>query len=114
MNFLKNGSRLPLLPVLLVIFAGIAFSATASAQDAATLYKTKCVACHGADGKGNTPAGKGMKVRDFASPEVVKETDQELNDAIAKGRNKMPAYASSLKEPQIKDLVAYVRDLAKK
>lgn len=114
MNFLKNGSRLQLLPVFLILFAGIAFSAPAGAQDAATLYKTKCVACHGADGKGNSPAGKAMKVRDFASPEVAKESDQELTEVITKGRNKMPGYASSLKEPQIKDLVAYVRDLAKK
>ena len=90
------------------------FAATASAQDAAGVYKTKCAACHGADGKGATPAGKSMGVRDFASPEVAKETDAELTDVITKGRKKMPPYGNSLKEPQIKDLVAYIRDLAKK
>ena len=39
-------------------------SATAGAQDAgAALYKTKCAACHGADGKGETAVGKANKIR---------------------------------------------------
>jgi mono/diheme cytochrome c family protein len=82
--------------------------------DAASLYKTKCSACHGPDGKGNTPVGKNLGIRDFASPEVQKETDAELVEITTKGKNKMPAYGSSLKDSQIKDLVAYIRDLAKK
>lgn len=115
MNILKTGSRSQILPFFLVILAGIAVcAATASAQDAAGVYKTKCAACHGADGKGNTPAGKNMKVRDFASPEVAKETDEQLIEVTTKGRNKMPGYANSLKEAQIKELVEYIRDLAKK
>ncbi len=115
MNFSRNGSRLHLLPGFLLILAALAVSAaTAGAQDAATLYKTKCAACHGPDGKGSTPAGKSMGVRDFASPDVAKETDAQLTEIIAKGRNKMPGYANSLKDAQIKDLVAYIRDLAKK
>jgi len=115
MNVLENGSRWQLLSVFLLVCAGIFVSAAAAgAQDAAGVYKAKCVACHGADGKGNTPAGKNMKVRDFASPEVAKETDAELIEITAKGRNKMPGYANSLKDAQIKELVAYIRDLAKK
>lgn len=115
MNFSKNGPRFHFFPVFLLIFAGLAVSAaTARAQDAATLYKTKCAACHGPDGKGATAAGKSMGVRDFASPDVAKETDAQLTEIIAKGHNKMPAYGNSLKEAQIKDLVAYIRDLAKK
>jgi cytochrome c6 len=115
MKISKSGFSSYRLPVFLFILAGIAVSATtANAQDAAGLYKTKCQACHGADGKGATPAGKSMGVRDFASPEVAKETDEELTEVITKGRKKMPPYGNSLKEPQIKELVAYIRDLAKK
>ena len=115
MKFSKKGSRSYRLPVFLLIFAGTVASALpARAQDAAGVYKTKCAACHGADGKGNTPAGKNMAVRDFASPEVAKETDEQLIEVATKGRNKMPAFGNSLKEAQIKDLVAYIRDLAKK
>jgi len=77
-------------------------------------YKAKCVGCHGPDGAGMTPAGKAMKVRDFHSPEVQKETDAELTDIISNGKNKMPKYGDKLKDTEIKDLAAYVHDLGKK
>ena len=84
-------------------------SSPALAQDAAATYKAKCAMCHGADGKG----GK-MGTRDFASPDVQKETDAQLTDIITKGKGKMPAYDGKLKDTEIKDLVTYVRSLAKK
>lgn len=105
----------PSLSCGLLFFAGTILIpvAPARAQDAAGLYKTKCAACHGADGKGGTPVAKKLGVRDFGCPEVEKESDQELVDVVAKGRNKMPGFAGSLKDTQIKDLVAYIRDLAR-
>jgi mono/diheme cytochrome c family protein len=84
------------------------------AQDAAGLYKAKCSACHGADGKGDTPMGKKMGLRDFASPEVQKMSDDELAAIIADGKGKMPSYKKSLKPEQIKELVGFVRSLCKK
>lgn len=91
-------------------------SAPMQAQSATTqnLYKTKCAVCHGPDGTGGTAAGKKMGAHDFASPEVQKQSDKELADIIAKGKNKMPAYAKSLKPDEIKELVEYIRGLAKK
>ena len=77
-------------------------------------YKAKCSACHGADGKGDTPTGKNMKVLSFSDPEVAKKSDEDLSETIEKGKGKMPAYGKSLKPEQIKDLVAYIRQLAKK
>jgi mono/diheme cytochrome c family protein len=64
-------------------------SALRAQNDTAGLYKSKCAACHGADGKGNTPVAKTLGVRYFASPEVQKETDAELSTILAKGKNKM-------------------------
>jgi cytochrome c6 len=84
-------------------------SASAAAQDAAATYKAKCAVCHGADGKG----GK-MGTRDFASPDVQKETDAQLTEIITKGKGKMPAYDGKLKDAEIKDLVSYIRGLSKK
>lgn len=84
------------------------------AQDAAATYKAKCASCHGADGKGNTAVAKPLGVRDFSSPPVQKETDADLIAITQNGKNKMPGYAKSLKADQIKDLVAYIRDLSKK
>jgi mono/diheme cytochrome c family protein len=100
------------LAVLAII---IAAAAPAHAQNPAeSVYKAKCAMCHGADGKGETPTGKKMGAHDFASPEVQKQTDAQLTDVIAKGKNKMPGYEKSLKPDQIKGLVEYVRELAKK
>jgi mono/diheme cytochrome c family protein len=89
-------------------------SLPAKAQDASALYKTKCVACHGADGKGETAISKTNKIRDLGSPEVQKESDADLTAVVTAGKGKMPAYGKSLKPEQVKDLVAYIRTLAKK
>jgi cytochrome c6 len=88
-------------------------SLPAHAQNAESTYKSKCAMCHGADGKGQTPAGKAMGAHDFASPEVQKMTEEELAAIISKGKGKMPAYGSRLKESEIKDLAAYVHQLSK-
>ncbi len=82
-------------------------------EKSAGLYKEKCLACHGADGKGETAKGKAMKVRSFGDPEVAKMSDDELAGAIAKGKGKMPAYSKSLKPDEIKAMVAYLRSLVK-
>jgi cytochrome c6 len=76
-------------------------------------FKQKCAVCHGADGKGDTPAGKNTKMRNFADPEVAKQSDEELAGVIEKGKNKMPAYGKSLKPDEIKALVACIRTLVK-
>ena len=91
-----------------------ALTRVAVADDAATTYKAKCAMCHGADGKAATPAGKSMGAHDFASDEVRKQSDAELEQIIVKGKGKMPAYGTKLKPAEIKDLVAYVRELGKK
>jgi cytochrome c6 len=83
------------------------------ADDAAALYKTKCAACHGADGKGETSIGKANKIRDLGSAEVQKQNDEALKEIITKGKDKMPAYGKSLKPEQISALAAFVRSFAK-
>ncbi len=99
--------------VIAVIAAFIfVFSTVAHADDStAALYKTKCQACHGADGTGNTPAGKKLGVKDFHSPEVAKMSDSEFFDITKKGKDKMPSYDKKLTDAQIKDLVKYIRSL---
>jgi mono/diheme cytochrome c family protein len=83
------------------------------APDASGTYKAKCSACHGADGKGATPMGTKMGIKDLASPEVQKMSDAELTAIISDGKDKMPGYGKSLKPVQIKELVRYIRSLAK-
>jgi mono/diheme cytochrome c family protein len=89
---------------LVVTLAPVAFAA-----DGAALYKAKCASCHGADGKGLTPVGQKMNLRDLGSPEVQKQTDKELYDWTAVGKGKMPAYKDKLSEGDINALVAFMR-----
>lgn len=91
-----------------------AFVLPTRADDAAALYKAKCIGCHAADGSGGTPAGKALKVGDLRADEVQKKTDAQLIEITTGGKNKMPAFKDKLTGDQIKELVAYVRELAKK
>jgi mono/diheme cytochrome c family protein len=94
--------------ILVVAFAPIAFAA-----DGAAIYKAKCATCHGVDGKGQTPMGKKMNLRDLGSPEVQKQTDKELYDWTALGKGKMPAYKDKLSDEEIKALVTHMRTFKK-
>ena len=94
--------------ILVVALAPIAFAA-----DGAAIYKAKCASCHGADGKGQSPMGKKMNLRDLGSPEVQKQTDKELYDWTADGKGKMPAYKDKLTADEIKALVAHMRTFKK-
>jgi cytochrome c6 len=92
----------------------LAFGAATSAfaqDDPAAMYKSKCQVCHGADGKGDTPAGKKLGAKDFHSPEVAKMSDTEMFDITKKGKDKMPPYDKKLTDDQIKALIKYIRAL---
>jgi mono/diheme cytochrome c family protein len=96
----------------LMVMAVLALGAAGSrADDVAALYKAKCAVCHGADGKGDTPAGKKLGVKDFHSPDVAKMSDAELFEITKKGKDKMPGYDGKITDNQIKELVQYVRSL---
>ena len=97
-----------------LIFLGQLANSVRAQDSGPTLYKAKCAACHGADGKGETAMGKANKLRDLGSPDVQKQSDEDLSGTITNGKNKMPAYGKSLKPEQVKDLVAFIRSLAKK
>jgi cytochrome c6 len=95
---------------LVVFFASVTSLAQSSGAD---LYKAKCQMCHGADGLGNTPAGKAMKARPFNAPDVLKESDTDLTAVIKNGKNKMPAFTGKLTGAQITDVVAHIHTLQK-
>ena len=101
--------------VLLSIAVVLVVAAPAHAQDAGALYKAKCSVCHSDDGSGSGATGKQLGAKDLRSDDVQKQTDAQLNDSISKGMGKkMPAYKGKLTDDQIKGLVAYIRELAKK
>jgi cytochrome c6 len=92
----------------------VALPSFGAASPDAALYKTKCAACHGADGGGQTPVGKSMKVKDLRSDEVQKQTDVDLTKTISGGKGKMPAYGKQLSTAQVEGLIAFIRTLKSK
>ncbi len=83
----------------------------ADGPDGAALYKAKCATCHGADGAGQTPAGKSLKVGDLRSADVQKMSDGDLTGVISDGKGKMPAFKGTLSAAEIGALVAFIRKL---
>jgi cytochrome c6 len=107
---MKHVNAVTLSAVILVGTSLLSTHAKADAAAAEGTYKAKCAACHGADGKGK----EALKTGDLASADVQKMSDEDLTGIITNGKGKMPAYGKSLKPDQVKDLVAYIRSLAKK
>jgi mono/diheme cytochrome c family protein len=112
-----QGEAMKKLAVLLVAvgFGVIAMPSAGAAEiDAAAIYKSKCAACHGADGKGQTVMGKNFHLRDLGSEAVQKQKGEEIENIIANGKGKMPAYKGKLSEAEIDALVTYIRSFAPK
>lgn len=86
-------------------------------------YAQLCAGCHGATGNGNGPAAAALnpKPKDFADCKVMaKESDKNLFKIIKEGGQSvgrspmMPSWKASVKDPDIQNLVAYVRTFCKK
>lgn len=85
----------------------------ASAERGAKLFKTRCMVCHGAAGKGDGIGGKALtpKPQNLTSGMVQSQTDGEIFWKITNGRNDMIKWGPILTEEQRWDLVNYVRTL---
>jgi cytochrome c5 len=107
--------RLLVLPRLsrpsLAVIALALFSSFAFAESGADIYKTRCSACHGAHGTGDTMIGKNLALRPLGSPEVQEQSDDQLATIIGKGKNRMPAFDRKLSPEQIGEVVKYLRML---
>lgn len=107
---------LPALVNSVVLIGLIAFCSGISAAQSTgeTLFKTKCAACHGPDGKGESAMAKKFGVRNLGSADVQSQSTPQITDIITKGKNKMPAFDGKLTKEQIGQVVAYIRELGKK
>jgi cytochrome c6 len=105
---------IPGLILLLSSFSIAGQPPAASADAGAAIFKSKCAMCHGQDGSADTMMGKKMKIKDLRSEEVQKQTDAQLAEIIAKGKSPMMAYGKQLDKEKIDDVVAFIRELAKK
>ena len=107
--------RKVILAVLLIAVAlFLVLPSLSWAQSTEDLYKAKCAACHGADGKGSA-AGKKMGAPEFSSAAVQKMSDTEIADFIENGGpQKKASHAFANKGVSGADaskLAAYVKTL---
>jgi hypothetical protein len=61
------------------------------------------------DGSASTVIGKILKIPDLGSADIQKQSNDELNRIVTKGKDKMPAFDGRIKKDQVDDLVAYIR-----
>ena len=79
----------------------------------ATLFRGKCVLCHGLDGSGKTPLGKQLQAADLRSKDVQKRSDTELHRIIHDGQSNMPPFADQLSDDEIDQVLKHVRAFGK-
>ncbi len=107
----------------LLFWVSIAFAAApGDAAKGKEIYGKSCVGCHGPAGKGDGPAASALnpKPTNLADKAAMSKLDDAaLTNVIAKGGVAvgkspiMPSFNTQLKDQDIKDVVAYIRSLAK-
>ena len=90
----------------------------ANAGTGEELFLKHCKACHGADGKAQTPMGKRLQIRDYTKAEVQAEfTDEQIIKVIKegivddKGKKVMLPFDKKMTAEEIAEVVAFVRSL---
>ncbi len=107
--------------ILLPVLAGVALAAGSAAKGKAA-FEQYCVACHGKEGHGDGPMGASLnpKPKDFADKAYNRSLkDDHLVKTITEGGQSvgkspaMPKFGGILKPDQVKDVIAFIRSLAK-
>ncbi len=83
-----------------------AFSAAAGSPRGQQLYLMHCAACHGMRGEGVVPDAPRFRLG-----ERLEQPDVMLLQAVRTGRKTMPPFFGILKDPEILEILSYVRTL---
>jgi mono/diheme cytochrome c family protein len=79
-----------------------------------TLFVKYCTGCHGPEGGGDGyKLLHGPDPANLTSPSTRKKSDAELFQTIHEGKPNMPPWKFRLSEKESRDVLAYVRTLAK-
>ena len=95
------------------LLIGLLFVFALGAADGDAVFKGRCAACHGSDGKGKSAIG----TPDFTSAKTLSGlSDADVIDTIRNGRKGtiMPAWSGKLSDEEIAAVAAYVRSLGRK
>lgn len=100
-----------LLAALSVLGACHRAEAGSSAESGTQTFIAVCAKCHGADGKGGVPAMEGAPPpRNFCdSAFQASRTDEQLKQAIRKGKGGMPAFGNLFPDAELEALVTKIR-----
>lgn len=101
-----------------LVFGGplLAVAVLSFAAPVAENWENHCAKCHGADGKGQTKAGRKLQVKDYTDAKVqaemkdediVKITSEGVKDK--NGKERMKGFKDELSADEIKEFVAYIR-----
>ncbi len=105
--------------VMGVLALSVAFTGSVLASDGAAIFKSKCLACHGPDGKGTAMAPA------FTDSEFIKTSDADviaatIKDGRAGDQKKykqfvlaMPAQKGNLSDDEIAAVITYLKSIAK-
>lgn len=106
--------------LLLVLVGGAPLAIlTAYAADVKANWGEHCAKCHGDDGKGQTKMGRKLSISDMSDPKVqAKFTDEEAMKAMKEGVKDSAGKVAmkpieGVSEPEMKELIAYLRALKK-
>ncbi len=72
------------------------------------LFETNCAVCHGMDGSPNLP-----NAPRFSQGERMEKTDAQLLTSLSEGLNVMPPWKGVLNDQEMRELLTYVRSLAR-
>ena len=79
-----------------------------------TLFAKYCTGCHGPEGGGDGYRfARGPDAANLSSPSIKKKSDAVLLKTIHEGKPNMPPWNTRLSEKESRDVLAYVRTLAK-
>ncbi len=84
--------------------------------DGEGLFLKHCAACHGKDGKAQTPVARKLGVKDLSQSKL---TDAEVEKQVVEGRRdergnqKMPSFKGRLSPEELKSLIAAVKAFRK-
>ena len=116
--------RIKTLMILPGVAAILAFSRLpARADSAQDNYAVYCAKCHGADGRGDGPAAGSLatKPQDYTDCAAMQKMSDDTMFKVIKGGgasvglpSDMPSWSDGLSDPEIHDLVAYLRTFCKK
>ncbi len=108
----------------LILCLCLAFALRASAEPpekkVARLWKTRCSACHGLDGRGQTETGLKLKLPDFTRASwQQKTTDAFIRDRVTNGiseerdgvKKEMPSFREEVTPEHLDAIIALLRKL---